>query len=169
MIKTKIAIAKAKRKLNSLHEQAKRIALAVIIVQYMLAIGYYQAEKHNLLMWMTPNNKIITIYNTKTPTVEAHEDKDKDRAEKLADIIYLLESSNGKNDAKCERIGKHNGYGYNQGIDRNYCLDSDEAMREIVIDWIDRHGQNMNDKNLLCYYNTGMASNNCDYIQGIEL
>lgn len=84
----------------------------------------------------------------------------------LADYIYLKESSSGKNDQKCERIGGHNGYGFGQGVGRNFCLGSDDEMREVVIKWIEE--KQMTDKEKLCLYNIGIITSDCPYAQGFN-
>jgi hypothetical protein len=88
----------------------------------------------------------------------------------VADKIYQLESSSGKNDDKCHRIGKHNGYGYAQGVGRNFCLDSDDEVRELVIQWF----ENKTEKGLtlsqaICMYNTGKISESCTYLADYNL
>jgi hypothetical protein len=89
---------------------------------------------------------------------------EQDNTEELADRIYLLESSRGKNDQKCERIGKHNGYGFMQGVNRNFCLESDDEVRKLVIKWIkDKKEKGFSDKELLCYYNKGIVTESCGY------
>jgi len=92
----------------------------------------------------------------------------------LADQIYHKETSNGKFDQKCERItfpgsdvsmDLHNGYGFRQGTDRNYCLGSDEEMRvKVIARLIELIEQGLTDNQILCLYNTGTASDTCHYL-----
>ena len=84
--------------------------------------------------------------------------------------IYQLESSSGKNDDKCHRIGKHNGYGYAQGVGRNFCLDSDDEVRELVIQWFNRETEKgLTIGQAVCKYNTGYsASESCAYLDDLN-
>lgn len=55
----------------------------------------------------------------------------------IVDNVYQLESSSGLNDQKCERLGKHNGYGFGQWEGHNTCFSSDDETREQVIKWFE--------------------------------
>ena len=78
--------------------------------------------------------------------------------EKIADKIFLLESSNGKNDQKCGRLGKANGYGFRQGIGRNYCLNSHSEVRSEVIEWFKEKLKTHSLPEAVCGYNLGFQS-----------
>lgn len=73
--------------------------------------------------------------------------------------IYRLESSEGKNDS-CKQKGLYNGYGYIPGT----CYTSHLEVRALVQGWIKNH-QSMGLPQMLCYWNSGKASENCEYYQ----
>ena len=166
----KVKTAQMRLLAQKLHKEALKLALAVVVAEYLIAGGWYLAETGGLLEFLKPKTIIIEIIKpaeAKEQEPKLQEIK-KSEVESIADIIYKLESSNGKNDQKCERIGGHNGYGYGQGVNNNFCLASDEEMRALVIEWIkDKQDKGMTKNELLCYYNTGIASENCEYINNL--
>jgi len=86
--------------------------------------------------------------------------------DELADYIHLKESSCGVNNySKCKAIGKYNEYGYGIKGDGKYICFNKGEDRKSVIEWIkEKKEQGMSDKELLCYYNTGEVSENCNYL-----
>lgn len=107
--------------------------------------------------------KTITIINEvkaqeteKTMQVEEEVmQKESDNVEELAEMIYKLESTSGKNNySKCEAIGKINGIGY--GIPGNgtyQCFESHEDEMKVLRGWIiDKKAKGMTDNELLCLY-----------------
>jgi hypothetical protein len=81
---------------------------------------------------------------------------------KIADKIYTLESSGGKNDS-CKEIGKVNGYGYRQNTSEWICYGSHEEVRKLVINWLLSHLKTMSIEEALCHYNQGTITNSCTY------
>lgn len=99
--------------------------------------------------------------------VEAEEVKEVVKVDPLdgvLDKIQMLESSGGKNDEKCHRIGGHNSYGYAQGSGRNMCLNSDEDVRELVRGWFRDKLKVYSLEQSVCLYNLGLAVDNCQYL-----
>lgn len=141
------------------------------LIGLMASLDYGIDWLSNLNLWKTK-----TIIYQIAETAEAKETSwslpnfpKEDQPELIADKIYQLESSSGKNDDKCERIGKHNGYGYMQGVERNFCLDSDDEVRKLVIDWIkDHQKEGLSTGELLCHYNTGEITENCTYYENYK-
>lgn len=87
--------------------------------------------------------------------------------EEIADYIHFKESSRGKNNySKCAAIGKFNEYGYGIPGDGTYrCFDKGMDRAE-VIRWIaDKLEQKYTVPELLCKYNTGTMSENCNYLK----
>lgn len=74
--------------------------------------------------------------------------------DKLADYIWLKESTRGKNNySKCEIVGKINGIGYGVWGDNYVCFDSHEEEMETLKKWITNHkSEGMTDNELLCHY-----------------
>ena len=155
--------------INKTIKKAQRIALAVVIVQFMLVIGFNQLAKTDIIPKLT-KNEVITIQN-----VQAQEPKEEQKpeiketteAERIADIIYTLESSRGINNySKCEAQGLYNGYGFAIPGNGNYKCFKEGEDREAVIEWInDKIAKNFTESEIYCYYNLGIKSNTCPYYQ----
>lgn len=82
---------------------------------------------------------------------------------KIADYIFLKESTRGKNDG-CRRLGLYNGYGFRQNTFEHICYKSQEEVRGLVIEWLTKNIKEGNIEEALCYYNEGKRSENCEYI-----
>jgi len=80
----------------------------------------------------------------------------------IADKIYTLESSNGKNDS-CRNLGLYNGYGFRENSSEWKCFESHEQVRELVINWLTTHIKNFGVEKALCMYNRGIDENTCTY------
>ena len=81
----------------------------------------------------------------------------------IADKIYTLESSGGKNDS-CRKLGLYNGYGYSQSTFSWKCYESHEQVRQLVIDWLIDNISKYGLEQALCRYNVGIATNDCKYV-----
>lgn len=81
---------------------------------------------------------------------------------KIADRIYTLESSNGRNDS-CKKIGKVNGFGYRQNTFEWICYDSYEEVRGLVVNWLLDHIGKYGVERSLCIYNRGVNETGCNY------
>jgi hypothetical protein len=158
-------------------QEIKKLALAIVITEFVLAGSFAAIVNYTNIAEIAQIQPIQakTKHLNELQGAQKKQDKpsieetdENKEVEEIADIIYTLESSRGKNDAKCERIGKHNGYGYSQGVDRNFCLNSDDEMRQVVIKWIkDKQSKNLSKREMLCYYNSGVISDTCNYIADI--
>lgn len=87
----------------------------------------------------------------------------------LVDVIFSKESSRGVNNySKCEDIGKYNRYGFNIPGDGTYiCFDKDQDT-VAVAGWVaHKKALGYSDKQLICLYNTGKATNDCPYAEGL--
>jgi hypothetical protein len=82
----------------------------------------------------------------------------------IADKIYTLESSNGKNDS-CKQKGKFNGYGYMQSTYHWVCFNTKEEVEQEVIKWLEKQLKEKTVAQALCYYNEGVAKDNCKYYE----
>lgn len=83
----------------------------------------------------------------------------------LVDIIFLKESSRGKNNySKCEAIGKFNRYGYGIPGNGSYiCFEKDEDTKAVE-GWVaEKKARGYSDTEILCLYNTGKATRTCEY------
>jgi hypothetical protein len=169
-VSLKIRVARGKQAMRRAYKQAQKLAFAVVVVEFVLVGGYAIAESKGLFEVFQSRTVIIEGAKASTTKAEAPKSPAKvaESSEAIADTIYLLESSRGKNDNKCESLGKHNGYGFRQGASRNYCTTSDNETRKLVIEWIkEKQSQGLTENQLLCLYNTGTASEQCEYIAKI--
>lgn len=154
----KIKLARIKLFSQKLHKQAQKLALAVLITEYLIAGGWYLAETRGILEFLQP--KIITIqiakpaeakeYEPKLQEVEAISD-----IERIADSIWNLESTRGKyNYSKCEAIGKINGIGYGiPGNGKYQCFNNHAEEMEVLRGWIiSKKSQGLSEQELLCLY-----------------
>jgi len=80
----------------------------------------------------------------------------------IADKIYTLESSNGKNDG-CRDLGLYNGYGYRQNSFEWVCYKSHDEVRQRVITWLTKNIKEGNIEKALCLYNRGLNETGCRY------
>lgn len=92
--------------------------------------------------------------------------------DQIADGVYRLESSSGKND-KCVRKGLgFNGYGWGQSLTKDNCHADRGQVRAKVIDWFDRNLETMTVAQALCYYNLGkpggVLQDDCKYHQDFK-
>jgi len=80
----------------------------------------------------------------------------------IADKIYTLESSGGKNDG-CRKLGLFNGYGFSQSTFHWNCYTSHEEVRQLVINWLEDHIGKYGLEKSLCIYNRGVNEIGCTY------
>ena len=87
--------------------------------------------------------------------------------DEVMDKIAILESGNGKNQPTyCTSRGLTNKYGYGVYGDKITCFETDEEARATISLWF----KNKVDSGLaleecLCLWNTGSATNSCDYLE----
>ena len=86
---------------------------------------------------------------------------------KIADKIYTLESSGGKNDS-CRNLGLYNGYGYRQNSFEWICYKSHEEVRQHVINWLTQNIKDGNIEQALCLYNKGLNQTGCTYAMNFK-
>lgn len=99
------------------------------------------------------------------PVVYAEDNKKEDNYEvsQIVDTIFTLESSRGKNDG-CRDAGLWNGYGYSQSTFSWKCYQTQEEVTNLVSDWVkDKISKGYTTAELLCYYNTGVREEGCNY------
>lgn len=80
----------------------------------------------------------------------------------VADKIYTLESSGGKNDG-CRNLGLFNGYGFMQSTFHWNCYSTHEEVRGLVINWLEEHIAKYGLEQSLCIYNRGVNETGCTY------
>jgi len=91
--------------------------------------------------------------------IEKAEEVD-DNIEEIAEKIYTLESSNGKNNySKCEAIHKFNGSGFGiNGKGKYLCFDSREDEKKAVYGWFEEKLKSHSLSEAICGYNLGFQS-----------
>lgn len=79
--------------------------------------------------------------------------------EGVADKVFILESSGGKNDS-CRDKGLYNGYGYGQSKHSWLCFKTQAEARAKVTAWFERELKKRELSEALCGYNLGFKSEN---------
>ncbi len=88
----------------------------------------------------------------------------------IADKVFILESSGGKND-KCVRKGLgYNGYGWGQSLTKDNCYPNRNQVRAKVINWFAERQDEMTVAEMLCGYNLGFKGQHkdCNYYQDFK-
>mgnify|MGYP001599218542 CR=1 FL=1 len=80
----------------------------------------------------------------------------------IADHIFTLESSNGRN-VLCPE-GTYNGYGYRQNSFEWVCYPTQEEVRMLVIEWLVKNISKHGLEKSLCLYNKGLLETGCSYV-----
>ena len=82
--------------------------------------------------------------------------------------VWFRESTNGKNNdghhIYCDEVGYSNEFGFGVYGDTRNCFGSFEESVDAVVAWFDGQLKNLSLDQALCHYNTGTASDECDYI-----
>lgn len=171
----KVKKARGKYLWGELTREAKKLALAVILAEYLIAGAWYMLETRGVLDYFKPKVVIIEINRAEAKQDEPVKDIKPDRTTELANIIWHLESTKGvHNYSKCEAQGKVNGIGYGIPGDGSYkCFDDHDQEMKVLAGWIaDKTAQGMSESQLLCLYNMGGSGKilDCDYAKnGLNL
>ena len=128
----KVKKARGKYLWGELTREAKKLALAVILAEYLIAGAWYMLETRGVLDYFKPKVVIIEINRAEAKQDEPVKDIKPDRTTELANIIWHLESTKGvHNYSKCEAQGKVNGIGYGIPGDGSYkCFDDHDQGRQ---------------------------------------
>lgn len=159
-LRIKIAVARIKYLMNKVHEEAKKIALAVVILEFILVLGYAYTKNKGYLEFLEPKTVYIEpAHAEESPEVKPEASKlpveEISDVERIADTIYTLESTQGKNNySKCEAVGKVNGIGYGiDGSGKYQCFENHAEEMKTLKAWISKHfAEGMNEKELKCHY-----------------
>lgn len=142
-------------------KEIKKLAIAVVLGEMLVVGCYYYITSVNY--WGLFDSKTITVYvQEQTAKVEA-----KDNISVLADKIWFLESTRGKNNySKCEAIGQVNGIGYGIYNGKYMCFENHVDEMETLKEWLQKKlASGLTERQALCLYNTGLASDDCKYIR----
>ena len=163
--KMNIKKAVKKRNYRLLAKKTKYEALKLSCMAFILialgVIGYAVAVNYDLIKWLEP--KVVYINLAEAKGIEPKDNS----IERIADYIYLKESSSGKNGySKCKAIGQVNNIGYGIYGGKWQCFDNHAEEMNVLNEWIsDKRAKGMSDNELLCIYNTGIKSNDCEYVK----
>lgn len=154
---------------DKVKKEGLKLSFAVVVAEALMVGGFYFASKYGITDYFKP--KTIYIVNEahaktieKEKVEEVREVIHIDEVAELAEMIYNLESSGGKNNySKCEAIGKINGIGYGiPGNGKYQCFNNHEEEMQVLKGWIiDKRAKGMTDNGLLCLY-SGNNYNFCD-------
>jgi hypothetical protein len=149
-------------------KEIKKLAVAIVITEFLIAGGVVIVSNHNYFGLLDSKTVYIEVSHaqnaperTELPSDEVLDIKS------ISDTIWLLESSRGQNNySKCEAVGKINGIGYGVYGSNYMCFDSHAEEMKTLEKWIqNKINEGLNEKELMCLYNTGTASENCSYIK----
>lgn len=138
-------------------KEARKLALAVVLLEFLLAGGYAIAEHKGYLEFLQPKTVIIKVAEAKEITPEAPKQPEvvDNSINNIADKIYLLESSRGKNNySKCKAIGRVNSIGYGiDGSGKFVCFKDHAEEMLTLTNWIkNKQAQGMTEAQMLCLY-----------------
>lgn len=177
MLFVKLKVARVKYLVGQAYKQAQRIAFAVVVMEFVLVGGYTVGEYKgifDIFRGVTVQGEYINtahaIVETRKP-VETSQKPEINEIAKIADTIWMLESTRGINNySKCEAAGKVNGIGYGIPGDGKYmCFESHKEEIYTLMSWIARkQAQGITGDNLFCLYNTGKATDTCKYSENAK-
>jgi hypothetical protein len=163
----KIKAEQARQAWAKAKEEGKKIAVAVVVAEFLLVGAYAWLENSGVLAEMF-RDKTITVVQAKT--FERIPEEKRDRIEELAQYVWFKESTKGKNNySKCEAEGKINGIGYGiPGNGKYMCFNSHEEEMQVLRGWIiEKLARGYSEKEALCLYNTGKQSP-CEYVEDLN-
>jgi hypothetical protein len=177
--KTKLFREKVRQAPEKFKNSRFFLGLVMLTIGISWTVSYYEfrelwREYQEVIRYMEdryPMAGRITIVNEAKAAMEAPVEEPvaeevprvDEEVEDVADTIFALESSKGKNDG-CQRYGKWNGYGYRQNSSEFVCFESRDEVRGYVMGWIkEKRSIGMTTDEMLCYYNTGVRSSSCWY------
>lgn len=144
------------RKIGEFWSQLKDFMLVLFLLSTL--ISYLQQLHFKSDGELVPAESFVSSVEAKNETiVSGGEEESLPSVSQLADAMFTIESSRGKN-VLCPD-GQYNGYGYGQHKENWLCFDTQEEVDDLVIKWIeDKKEKGMSDEELLCFYNTGRTA-----------
>lgn len=131
--------------------------------QEALSVSAKYVNKGVSFIYIKKSGELVSADSLVVPAMEAGHESDQPSVQEIADRIFILESSAGKNDS-CRLRGMYNGYGYMQSKFYNECFESQEKVRGLVENWIsDKLNKNYKTAELVCFYNRGIKTDSCEY------
>lgn len=136
-------------------KEALKLAFAVVVTECIGVGVFVYAVNHGILELLQPKTVIMNIARPAEAKEITKEQPKTDNIEQIADKIWLLESTRGKNNySKCEAIGKINGIGYGiTGNGKYQCFNSHEEEMQVLRGWIiDKRAKGMSEHEMICLY-----------------
>lgn len=164
----KLKKAQAKLFCAKAEKEIKKLAVAIVITEFVIAGAIVIVSNYNYFGLLDSKTVYIEVSHAQNAPerTELPQDEVLD-IKAISDTIWLLESSRGQNNySKCTAIGKVNGIGFGIWGGHWQCFDSHAEEMETLEKWIqNKINEGLNEKELMCLYNTGTASENCSYIK----
>lgn len=139
--------------LRKVKQEAKRLAVAVVIVEMLLVAGYAIGEQYNLFDVFRQSNTITIVQARRIE--QPKEETQADRIGELAADIWNRESTRGKNNfSKCAAKNKINGIGYGiDGTGKYLCFSNHAEEMEVLRGWlIAKLAAGYTEREALCIY-----------------
>lgn len=154
-----------KEKARKAYKQAQKLAFAVVLVQFLMAGSWLYLEKSGIMDNFTRKTVVFVFKSEAKQHEKDTKQPEKNTIEQLKDYIWLHESTKGKNNfSKCEALGKVNGIGFGIHGDKWQCFESHAEEMVVLEGWLrDKESRGLTEKQMLCLYNTGQATNSCSY------
>jgi len=135
-------------------KEAQKLALAVVVVEYILVGGYWYIAKNDFLSVFQTKEVIVYQAEAKQSKMLSESQNSSLSVFDISNTIYHNESSEGKNCLKrCENIGKVNCIGYDI---KKTCFDNHDQEMQTLNKWVARHiGEGMTTSELFSHYSGG--------------
>jgi hypothetical protein len=135
------------------------VANTYAYVQYQELSGSLSENRGSTFIQI--NAEPVSASSDVEPVAVAEDESPQFSVQEIADKIYILESSGGKNDS-CRLKGMWNGYGYFVYDKNNRCFESQAEVRVIVEKWFLDKLQEYSLPEAVCGYNLGFQSPNLE-------
>jgi len=154
----KIKVAQGLNLARKCHKEAQKLALAVVMLEFMIAGGMYISVKSKYFDEIYQKQSVVVIFKpAEARELKVADKPETDRIDELSNLIWLRESTRGKNNySKCELAGKINGIGYGipgPGNGKYICFESHEEEMRALRNWLkSKKSAGMSEKQMLCLY-----------------
>jgi len=143
---------------------AWKLAAGLFGLVVILAL-YKQANPAPVMLSPLGTGEVTVIKVTETKV-------EKIKISEIIDKIWTLESSRGQAPAGlhvyCKNQGMSNEYGYG-GMALKLCFRNHKEATAMIHLWFNQQLETKSVEQALCYYNTGRADNNCEYLKAYQL
>lgn len=152
----KIKVAQGLNLARKCHKEAQKLALAVVMLEFMIAGGMYISVESKYFDEIYQKQSVVVIFKpAEARELKVADKPETDRIDELSNLIWLRESTRGKNNySKCEAAGKINGIGYGiSGNGKYICFESHKEEMRALRNWLkSKKSAGMSKKQMLCLY-----------------